>query len=136
MCQGLQDIISTRNPDFLPFHSVDRVTDAAALNARCKRRGGSEASNPYEDPSCGFHITFYERLEDASTVLDDKLRLVASKKGLRFGRLYEPQRAASVSPGTLRSLSQINDDQNSRVFRESAFTAGLRLESLNLPHIK
>jgi hypothetical protein len=94
---------------------------AVDLHLSCKRRVGSKLANQYLDICHGFHITFYETLQENG-------RDLQSYERWKTGNLYELPAAFSVEPNPDASDGIRDGD----VFRQSAFTvSSLSLDKSN-----
>lgn len=78
---------------------------ATELHMSCRRRGGSELTNPYSNIYNGFHITFYEKLGNNNALE------IRDLENWKTGQLYSKE-----------DENGDEDDDENLQFRQSAFT--------------
>ncbi|KAF4770557.1 hypothetical protein HAV15_012827 [Penicillium sp. str.  len=93
----------------------DPIRIATDIHLSGARKGGSEATNPYSNPTSAFYITFFEQLLVLSS---DELLETSLRRNLKIGRLYDKPREDSDKDNNRNSAKL--------AFRQSSFTTYLQ----------
>lgn len=113
LCQGISmvtKLLGSDESDFtaLPYifwhdHGQDPIRMAIQSHVQCMRRVGSKSANPYASIYNGFHITFYEMVQEPQPL--------KHYETWKVGHLYE-------MPADAKSY----ETSHRHSFRQSAFT--------------